>query len=140
MTAVAEAVMVPALAVNVADVADAATLTVAGTVRRELLSERVTERPAEGAALLNLTVQVLSAPEASVVGEQVREVNVTVVGGVSVRVVVVDAPFSEAVTMADWLVETVPALAVKVEVEAPAATVTDVGTVSSVLLAETVTA
>lgn len=134
MTAVAEAVTVLAVAVNVAEVAEAATATEAGTTRTELSSERVTERPAAGAAPLRATVQVVLAPEASVVGEQVTEFTVIVASGPSVRVAVWDAPFSDAVTTADWLVETVPALAVKVELEAPAATVTEVGTVRSVVL------
>lgn len=140
MTAVAEAVIVPAVAVNVAEVADAATVTEAGTTRMELLSERVTERPDAGAEPLKATVQVVLAPEASVVGEQVRELNVIAACGPRVRVAVWEAPLSDAVRTADWLVETVPALAVKVEVEAPAATVTEVGTVRSVVLLATETA
>jgi hypothetical protein len=140
MTPVAEAVTVPAVAVNVAEVAEAATVTEAGTTRVELLSERVTKRPDAGAAPLKATVQVVLAPEASVVGEQVRELNVTAACGPRVRVAVLEAPLSDAVRTADWLVETVPALAVKVEVEAPAATVTEVGTVRSVVLLATETA
>lgn len=140
MTAVAEAVTVPAVAVNVAEVADAATVTAAGTTRVELLSERVTERPDAGAEPLKATVQVVLAPEAKVVGEQVTELTVIVDRGPSVRVAVWEAPFSVAVSTADWLLETVPAFAVNVAVEAPAATATEVGAVSRVVLLAIVTA
>ncbi|MGC4053270.1 MAG: hypothetical protein QM757_28535 [Paludibaculum sp.] len=139
-TTVAEAVTVPAVAVNVAEVAEAATVTEAGTTRMVLLSESVTARPDDGAAPLSWTVQVVLAPEASAVGEQVRELTVIVDSGPSVRVAVWEAPFSVAVRTADWLLETVPAFAVKVAVEAPAATVTEVGAVSSVELLASVTA
>jgi hypothetical protein len=44
---------------NVAEVAAAATVTEAGTVRLELLFDRLTLAPPVGAAWVNLTVQVL---------------------------------------------------------------------------------
>ncbi|MBN9662328.1 MAG: hypothetical protein J0H49_29285 [Acidobacteria bacterium] len=140
MTTVEEAVTVPAVAVNVADVAEAAAVTEAGTTRTVLLSERVTTRPEDGAAPLNWTVQVVLAPEANEVGEQVRELTVIVDSGPSVRVAVWEPPFSVAVRTADWLLETVPAFAVNVAVEAPAATVTEVGAVRRVELLAIVTA
>lgn len=52
---------------------------------------------------------------------------------------VCDAPFKEAVTMAVWTLVTTPALAVKVATREPAATVTDPGTVSAVVLLDSVT-
>ena len=61
--------MVPAVTVNVADVAPAATVTDAGVVSSELLSDSVTVVLAV-AALLNVTVQVLAALEPRVVGVQ----------------------------------------------------------------------
>jgi hypothetical protein len=56
-------VMVPAVAVKVPLDAPAATVMEVGTVRRELLSDRATLIPPEGAALLSVTVQVLVPPE-----------------------------------------------------------------------------
>ncbi len=70
-------------------------------------------------------------------GEQASEVNVTAVFGCTVRVVVCMAPSSAAVTTTDRLVETEPAVAVKDALAAPLGTVTEVGTVSAVLLSET---
>ena len=68
--------MVPAVTVNVAEVAPAATVTDAGVVSRELLSDSVTVVLAV-AALLNVTVQVLAALEPRVVGVQASEESVT---------------------------------------------------------------
>ena len=57
--------MVPAVTVNAAEVAPAATVTEAGVVNSELLSDSVTVVLAV-AALLNVTVQFVLAPEDSV--------------------------------------------------------------------------
>ena len=57
--------MVPAVTVNVAEVAPAATATDAGVVSKELLSDSVTV-VLTVAALLNVTVQFVLAPEDSV--------------------------------------------------------------------------
>ena len=51
-------VMAAVVAVNVADVAAAATVTDAGTVRIELVLVRVTLAPPEGAGWVNATVHV----------------------------------------------------------------------------------
>jgi len=59
---------------------------------------------------------------------------------VTVSEAVFELPFSDAVTVAAWFAVTVPAVAVKLPVVAPAPTVTDVGTVSAVLLSDTATA
>jgi len=64
--------MVPAVALNVAVVAPAATVIDAGTVRFELVSVRATVAPPTGAAPLNVTVQVEFAPEAKLVGEHCK--------------------------------------------------------------------
>jgi hypothetical protein len=53
--------MVPVVAAKVADVAAAATATVAGTVRVELLFDRLMLAPPVGAGWVRVTVQVLEA-------------------------------------------------------------------------------
>lgn len=64
--------MVPAAALNVADVAAAATVTDAGTVRIELLFVRVTAVPPLGAAPLKVTVQTALLELLNVAGAQDR--------------------------------------------------------------------
>jgi hypothetical protein len=59
-------VIVPLFTVKLAAVADAATETDAGTVKSVVLSDRATETPVAGAALLSVTVHVPVALEASV--------------------------------------------------------------------------
>ncbi len=61
--------MLPAAAVNAADVAFTGTVTEAGTVSEPLFDDRETVAPPVGAALESVTVQVLVVLEASVVGE-----------------------------------------------------------------------
>ena len=90
--------MVPAVTVNVADVAPAATATEAGVVSSELLSDSVTVVLAV-AALLNVTVQVLAALEPRVVGVQASEESVT--AAAKEMVAVFETPLSVAVTTAD---------------------------------------
>jgi hypothetical protein len=84
-----------------------------------------------------VTVQVEDAPEFTVVGLQAKPV--TSMGATRLNVVVCDAPFKVAVIVALWVVVRVPAVAAKVAVVDVAATVTEGGTVSKGLLAETVT-
>jgi hypothetical protein len=67
---------VPAVAVNVAEVALAATVTEAGMVRAALSLVSETEAPPAGAAALRVMVQVEFAPEVSDVGEQASELMV----------------------------------------------------------------
>ena len=90
--------MVPAVTVNVAEVAPAATATDAGVVNSELLSDSVTVVLAV-AALLNVTVQVLAALEPRVVGVQASEESVT--AAAREMVAVFETPLSVAVTTAD---------------------------------------
>ena len=90
--------MVPAVTLNVADVAPAATATDAGVVSSELLSDSVTVVLAV-AALLNVTVQVLAALEPRVVGVHASEESVT--AAARLIVAVFDTPLSVAVTTAD---------------------------------------
>ncbi|HWB99179.1 MAG TPA: hypothetical protein VG672_20865 [Bryobacteraceae bacterium] len=131
--------MVPAVTVKVAELAPAATVTEAGVVSRLLLSDSVTVEPPDGAAALSLTVQVLEAREARLVGLQLR-LESTTLEVCSVIVAVRELLPSVAVTVADWALLMVPAVTVKVAELAPAATVTEAGVVSRLLLSDRVTA
>ena len=84
---------------KVAVVAPAVTITDAGTVSFELLSETATTEPPDGAAPESATVQVPVALGASVEGEHCRLDMVITVGGVTVTEAVVEAPFRELVTI-----------------------------------------
>ncbi|NWF84226.1 MAG: hypothetical protein HXY18_10390 [Bryobacteraceae bacterium] len=133
-TAVEAVVMAPAVAVNVALEAPAATVTEAGTDSSELLSDTDTVTPPVGAAPLRVTVQVLLAPEESVVGAQASVE--TDSGTISAMEAVWELPFSVAVTTAVEAAVMAPAVAVNVALDEPAATVTDAGTDSSELLSD----
>jgi len=129
-------VTVPAVAVKLAVVAPAATVTEPGTGKEALLSEIATAEPPVGAAGDTVTVQLVLPPETTVEGEHCSLVTVMTVG-VTVTVPVVEVLFSDAVTVTVWLPVTVPAVAVKVPVVAPAATVAEAGTLNAeVLLSE----
>lgn len=71
-------VTLAAVTVNVAVVAEAATVTLAGTVRLVLLVVKVTLDPPAGAAPLSVTVQVLVPAPVNDDGLQVRLLGVTV--------------------------------------------------------------
>ena len=62
----------PAETVKVADDAPAATVTVEGLVKAELVSEIATEAPPAGAAAVKVTVQEALDPEARLVGVHCR--------------------------------------------------------------------
>jgi hypothetical protein len=127
-----------AVAVKVAVVAAAATVTEAGTGRAALSEESATAEPPVGAALDRVTVQVETLPDTTDTGAQSSEVTV---GGVGVTVrAAVAVPFSDAVSVTAWLAVTVAAVAVKVAVAAAAATVTEAGTGRAALLEESATA
>ena len=74
------AVTVPAVALKLAVVAAAATVTEAGTVRAELLEDRDTDEPPDGAALESVTVQADAAPAERLEGEHESAVTVGVTG------------------------------------------------------------
>src|ERR1017187_9473365 len=131
-------VRVPAVAVKVAEMAPAATMTEAGTVSKELLSERAATLPPVGAAWFRVTEQVVAVPELTLVGLQVSAV--TSMGATRVRLVDCVEAFKVAVTVALWVVVRAPAVAAKVAEVTPAATLTEVGTVSRELLSERATA
>ena len=61
--------MLPLVALNVAVVAPAATVTEDGTVNKGLLADSATTALPEGAGADNVTVQVEVEPEVRVVGE-----------------------------------------------------------------------
>ncbi|HUI58056.1 MAG TPA: hypothetical protein VLY04_23945 [Bryobacteraceae bacterium] len=132
-----EVVKVPVVALNVAEVAPAATVTDAGTVKAALLLDSVTALPPAGAAWFSVTVQVLEALGPRLTGLQASAV--TVLGAVKLIVALCELP-RVAVTVADCEVVKVPAVALNVAEVAPAATVTDTGTVNAALLLVNVTA
>ena len=126
------AVTVREVMVKVADVAPAATVTLAGTVPIVVDDDaRVTTAPPVGAALVNTTVPVTGTPPVTAVTTVVR-VDKTAAGGVTVKVAVPVLPFVVAVIVALVLAVTVPAVTGNVAVRAPAGTVTDTGTLAIV--------
>ena len=90
--------MAPAVAVNVAVVAAAGTVTDAGTVSKALLLESETSDPPAGAGFESVTVQVEAALLARLVGAQ--ETPVKEAGASNEIVAVCEAPFNVAVTVA----------------------------------------
>ncbi|MGD0669124.1 MAG: hypothetical protein ABSB23_16320 [Bryobacteraceae bacterium] len=137
-TAVWLVAMVPAVAVKLAVLKPLATVTDPGTVSVAALLVSVTETPPAPAAFDSVTVQVDVAPELRFMGAQASDVKA---GGVdtSVRDCVWELPFKDAVMTAVWLVEIVPAVAVKFAELAPDTTLTEPGTVNAVTLLDSVT-
>ena len=82
-------------------------------------------------------MQVVAAPEFTLVGLQASAV--TSMAATSVRRVDCVEVFKVAVMVAFWVVVRVPAVAVKAADVAPAATVTEAGTVRDESLSETAT-
>lgn len=120
-----------------AELAAAATVTEAGVVRAALLSERVTNWPPAGAAAESVMVQEEEPPEEMEVGE--HESVLGTGSAVTVTEAVLEVPLAVAVTTTAVLAVTEPAVAEKVAEVVPAATVTDAGVVSAVLLSVRVT-
>jgi hypothetical protein len=131
-----ELVTVPAVALKVALVAPAATDRVAGAVSAALLLVTPTE-VAVSAAWLSVMVQVLMPPATRLDGLHASDV--IDIAGRMVREAVFELVPRTAVTTIDWELVTVPAVALKVAVVAPAATVTVAGTESDTLLLVTPT-
>ena len=90
--------MAAVVARKVAEEAAAVTVTDAGTVSAEVVSERVTRDPPVGAACVNVTVQMLEALGPRLVGAQASEETRT--GATSDRLAEVAIPLREAVTVA----------------------------------------
>ena len=129
--------IVVVVALNVAVVAAAATVTDGGTVSRALLLLSVTLAPPVGAACVNVTVHVLEAFCPRLVGLHVNEDTTT--GATKLTVAFAELPLYVAVIVALWLLPIVVVVALNVAVVAPAATVTDAGTLKAVLLLLSVT-
>lgn len=129
---------VPAADVKLAVVAPPGTVTTPGTPRAAVLLDSITAAPPDPAEFESVTTQVETPPEARVVGAHASDIKA---GGAesSVKDCVWELPFTDAVTAAVWLVEMVPAAAVKFADAAPDATVTEAGTVSAALLLERAT-
>ena len=119
---------------KVAEVESTGTVTEAGTVNMPLLSDKETTAPPVGAALLRVTVQVAEALEVSEAGLQERLVGTTFVSRPMEKVA--EEPDRVAVMMAVLSAVMVEAVAEKVAEVAPAATVTEAGTVSAALLSD----
>jgi hypothetical protein len=79
------------------------------------------------------------APELFESGVQTIEAVLCEDAGCKPMEAVSDAPFEEAVTTAVWVLVTAPALAVKLAMMVPAATLTDPGTVNAASLLDSVT-
>ena len=129
MLAVPFARIVPAVATKV-PVDDPATMMLAdGTVTSGLLLARETTLHPEGTRAVNVIVQVLTKAESKVVGLQLKDDTVSACA----RLIVAGAELLlyVAVTVAVRLLLNVPLVALKLAVVAPAATVTDAGTVSN---------
>ena len=129
---------VPAVAVKFAVVAPAVTITDAGAVSAALLEDSPTEAPPVSAADVKVTVQVEVAPDDTEFGAHDKLETEGGAGGITVTEAVV-LPFMVAVTVTVWLLATVPAVAMKLAVIAPAATVAEAGTVSAALFEESPT-
>lgn len=115
---------------NVAEVLLAGTVTEDGTVNRvgALLGRETTVL--EAVDLDRVTVQAVLELEARLAATHCRLESVT--GDTRERVAVADEPFKAAVSVADLSESRVPAPAVKVADAAPAATLTEEGTVNTV--------
>lgn len=131
-----EAFTAAVLTVNVAVVAPAATVTLAGSVAADvLLLVRETLAPPDGAALVSLTVPFELVPPVTVVGLTATDDNEAAGGGgdtvnTALRLAPPDEPL--IVTGVDPVTDVVPTA--NVAVVAPAATVTLAGTVAAAVL------
>jgi hypothetical protein len=123
--ATAETAVVPT--VKVAELTPAGTVTLVGTVALALLDVRLTAMPPVGAGPFRLTVPVDDVPPMTEAGE--RETPVSA-GGVMVKVAVWLTPLNVPVIVTDVDDATAVVFTLNVAVVAPAATVTDAGTVA----------
>ena len=117
---------------NVALVAPAATVTLAGTVAADvLLLVRVTAAPPAGAAPLNVTVPVEEAPPVTLDGLNERPEGI---GALTVKVADLVVPLNSPEMLDVVLAATGVVVTVNVPLVAPAATVTLAGTVAAAVL------
>ena len=126
--------IVPAVAVKVAVVLLAPTVTDAGTVNVAVLLDNATVAPP---VCVTVTVQVALPPDPRLAGLHVTPLSST--GATSEIVAVCVLPFSVAVMVAVWLLAIVPAVAVKVADVLPDPTTTEAGTVNAATLLDSVT-
>ena len=128
------AVTVRVVIANVAVVAPAATVTLAGTVPIVVeLDASVTTAPPVGAARVSVTVPVTATPPVAA-ATLVVTVESAATGGVTVIAAVPLEPFVDAVIVTAVFAATVPAVIVNVAVRVPAGTVTLTGTVATAVL------
>ena len=121
------ALMVPVVTVKVPAVAPAATVTELGTVKVGLVFDSVMLAPPAGAACVRVTVQVLDELGPRLLGPHDNAATWT--AAVKLTVALAALLLYMAVIFALPLLPTVPVVTVKVPAVAPAATVTELGTV-----------
>jgi len=121
--------------VNVAVVVPAATVTFAGTAAAELLSDRDTVTPPEGAAPFRVTVPVEELPPITLLG---LKLNRLAEGGLMVKPAVLVTLYT-ADTVTEVALATGAVVTVKLAVVAPDATVTLAGTWAALLLSDSAT-
>jgi len=119
---------------NVALLAPAAIVTLAGTLAATLLLESSTCAPPVSAGPLRVTVPVEGDPPVTLMGLSAIEESVAEPGGVTVSEAVLVTPPEDPVMVTGAEAVTVLVLTVKVELLAPAATVTLAGTVAAAVL------
>ena len=129
--------MTPVDALKVADVAAAATVTEAGTVKLALELERPTLAPPVGAGWVRVTVQVLEEFGPRLLGLQDNADTTT--GAARLTVVFAELLLYVPVMVALELPVNTPVVTLKVAEEAAAATVTEAGTVKAESLFDNVT-
>jgi hypothetical protein len=125
------------VAVNPAVVAPAATVTLPGNVAFPLLLDSATASPPPGATPLSVTVHAEVPGAFTLEGLQDRLLGVT--KPVKLTVVVAVCALNVAVTVAVWLLLTVPAVAVKVPLLEPVPIARLPGTVSTPVLLDKLT-
>jgi hypothetical protein len=113
---------------NVALEDPAGTVTFAGTAALPLLLESVTTIPPLGAGPLNMTVPVDELPLVTRVGFSVREASA---GGTTISLLVWVTPLKEAEMLTEVAVATAEVVTENAPLDAPAGTVTDVGTLAT---------
>lgn len=125
------------MAAKAAEVAPAATVTLAGTLKAGALLDSEIVAPPEPAALDRVTVQLAVSPVERLAGPQLKAVRT--VAATSESEAVCEPPLKLAVITTVPSVAMAPAVAVKVAEVAPAATVTVGGTVSAAALLDSET-
>ena len=135
-----DAVTAVVVIVKFAEVAPAATITLAGTLATALLLlERVTAAPPAGAAAVSVTVPCEELPPTTLVRLRVSDDRVALLGVVTVSNAVFVAPPNAPVMFAEVDAVTAVVVTAKLALVAPADTVTLAGTPASAALLESKT-